>query len=347
MLLQLLQKVDTPDIKAAALSPDSYHSRQQYHLWIIISNQITLWGKKGLYFHIAVDTAWLFIVYMDLVIVVLPIYSLLQCGSERIISVMLVSGSPPPPLSPVWNSQEVVCHGADSICLLSFSDWFFFSLISSSPHSGLLLTGWWWPRRERATAEGAPLARSPAPPTQTSVLGRRRPPFACVMASHLELIQELQQLDKVPSLERLRAAQKRRTQQLKRWAVYEKEMQSKKRKAEKKARSANSLQQECKKHVSFAASVALLEASARNDPEEGRTIGNFIQIHWAHNCGNAKSGLFQEMLEFSEVRECERVSSLGLFQLCGFYSINEVELISPEYRSVLRRHGLLSALADT
>lgn len=94
------------------------------------------------------------------------------------------------------------------------------------------------------------------------------------MASHLELIQELQQLDKVPSLERLRAAQKRRTQQLKRWAVYEKEMQSKKRKAEKKARGANGLQQECKKHVSFAASVALLEASARNDPEEGRTIGS-------------------------------------------------------------------------
>lgn len=90
------------------------------------------------------------------------------------------------------------------------------------------------------------------------------------MANHLELIQELQQLDKVPSLERLRAAQKRRTQQLKRWAVYEKEMQNKKRKADKKARNANSLQQESKRHVSFAASVALLEASARNDPDEGR-----------------------------------------------------------------------------
>lgn len=90
------------------------------------------------------------------------------------------------------------------------------------------------------------------------------------MANHLELIQELQQLDKVPSLERLRAAQKRRTQQLKRWAVYEKEMQSKKRKAEKKGRNASNLQQsESKRHVSFAASVALLEASARNDPDEG------------------------------------------------------------------------------
>lgn len=93
------------------------------------------------------------------------------------------------------------------------------------------------------------------------------------MANHLELIQELQQLDKVPSLERLRAAQKRRTQQLKRWAVYEKEMQNKKRKADKKGRNASNLQQpELKRHVSFAASVALLEASARNDPDEVRYL---------------------------------------------------------------------------
>ncbi|CAK6952695.1 protein phosphatase 1 regulatory inhibitor subunit 16B [Scomber scombrus] len=93
------------------------------------------------------------------------------------------------------------------------------------------------------------------------------------MANHLELIQELQQLDKVPSLERLRTAQKRRTQQLKRWAIYEKEMQNKKRKADKKARNGNNFQQsESKRHVSFAASVALLEASARNDPDEVRYL---------------------------------------------------------------------------
>lgn len=101
------------------------------------------------------------------------------------------------------------------------------------------------------------------------------PPFSGAMANHLELIQELQQLDKVPSLERLRAAQKRRTQQLKRWAVYEKEMQNKKRKADKKGRNANNLQQS-KRHVSFAASVALLEASARNDPDEGRSSKEYL-----------------------------------------------------------------------
>ncbi|XP_077459262.1 protein phosphatase 1 regulatory inhibitor subunit 16B [Stigmatopora argus] len=93
------------------------------------------------------------------------------------------------------------------------------------------------------------------------------------MANHLELIQELQQLDKVPSLERLRAAQKRRTQQLKRWAVYEKEMQNKKRKADRKGRNANGYHHaEVKRRVSFAASVALLEASARNDPDEVRYL---------------------------------------------------------------------------
>lgn len=123
-------------------------------------------------------------------------------------------------------------------------------------------------------AEGAAFARililtqftPPLSPT-TAVLP------SGAMANHLELIQELQQLDKVPSLERLRAAQKRRTQQLKRWAVYEKEMQNKKRKADKKGRNANNLQQpESKRHVSFAASVALLEASARNDPDEVRYL---------------------------------------------------------------------------
>ncbi|KAJ7998872.1 hypothetical protein DPEC_G00209470 [Dallia pectoralis] len=92
------------------------------------------------------------------------------------------------------------------------------------------------------------------------------------MANHLELLTELQQLDKVPSLERLRAAQKRRTQQLKRWAVYEKEMQNKKRKADKRRNANHAAAMEAKRHVSFAASVALLEASARNDPDEVRYL---------------------------------------------------------------------------
>uniref|UniRef100_A0A8C2J547 Protein phosphatase 1, regulatory subunit 16B n=1 Tax=Cyprinus carpio TaxID=7962 RepID=A0A8C2J547_CYPCA len=98
------------------------------------------------------------------------------------------------------------------------------------------------------------------------------------MASHLELLTELQQLDKVPSLERLRAAQKRRTQQLKRWAVYEKEMQNKKRKGDKRRGLGNL--RENRKRVSFAASVALLEASSRNDPDEERLMSSNLCRKW-------------------------------------------------------------------
>ncbi|KAK6471714.1 protein phosphatase 1 regulatory inhibitor subunit 16B-like [Huso huso] len=88
------------------------------------------------------------------------------------------------------------------------------------------------------------------------------------MANHLDLLSELQYLEKAPSLERLRTAQKRRNQQLKKWAQYEKEMQSKKRKADRK-RNAPQLP---RKRVSFTASVALLEASTRSDAEEVRYL---------------------------------------------------------------------------
>ncbi|XP_041114382.1 protein phosphatase 1 regulatory inhibitor subunit 16B-like [Polyodon spathula] len=88
------------------------------------------------------------------------------------------------------------------------------------------------------------------------------------MANHLDLLSELQYLEKVPSLERLRTAQKRRNQQLKKWAQYEKEMQSKKRKADRKRNAPLPP----RKRVSFAASVALLEASTRSDAEEGRRL---------------------------------------------------------------------------
>lgn len=85
------------------------------------------------------------------------------------------------------------------------------------------------------------------------------------MASHVDLLTELQLLEKVPTLERLRAAQKRRAQQLKKWAQYEQDLQHRKRKHERK-RSTGGRRQK----VTFEASVALLEASLRNDAEEGR-----------------------------------------------------------------------------
>lgn len=83
------------------------------------------------------------------------------------------------------------------------------------------------------------------------------------MASHVDLLTELQLLEKVPTLERLRAAQKRRAQQLKKWAQYEQDLLHRKRKHERKRSTGGR-----RKKVSFEASVALLEASLRNDAEE-------------------------------------------------------------------------------
>ena len=87
------------------------------------------------------------------------------------------------------------------------------------------------------------------------------------MASHVDLLTELQLLEKVPTLERLRAAQKRRAQQLKKWAQYEQDLQHRKRKHERKRSTGGR-----RKKVSFEAGVALLEASLRNDAEEGRPL---------------------------------------------------------------------------
>ncbi|KAJ8340964.1 hypothetical protein SKAU_G00332550 [Synaphobranchus kaupii] len=88
------------------------------------------------------------------------------------------------------------------------------------------------------------------------------------MASHRDLVKELEVMEKTPSMERLRLAQKRRAQQLKRWATREKETLSKKRKADKRRGPAH----RPGKHVCFPATVALLEAVSRNDLEEVRYL---------------------------------------------------------------------------
>lgn len=98
------------------------------------------------------------------------------------------------------------------------------------------------------------------------------------MASHVDLLTELQLLEKVPTLERLRAAQKRRAQQLKKWAQYEQDLQHRKRKHERKRSTGGR-----RKKVSFEASVALLEASLRNDAEEGRPL-------WPRSAGQLGAG---------------------------------------------------------
>ncbi|XP_068789647.1 protein phosphatase 1 regulatory subunit 16A [Struthio camelus] len=87
------------------------------------------------------------------------------------------------------------------------------------------------------------------------------------MAEHLELLAEMPAVGRMSTQERLKHAQKRRTQQLKKWAQFEKEAQGKKARAEKRRKSSSSSKE---KRVMFPASVQLLEAAARNDIEEVR-----------------------------------------------------------------------------
>ena len=104
------------------------------------------------------------------------------------------------------------------------------------------------------------------------------------MASHVDLLTELQLLEKVPTLERLRAAQKRRAQQLKKWAPYDQDLQHRKRKHERKRSTGGR-----RKKVSFEASVALLEASLRNDAEEGRPLP-VLDGGWPPGLGASQPG---------------------------------------------------------
>ncbi|XP_042321536.1 protein phosphatase 1 regulatory subunit 16A [Sceloporus undulatus] len=86
------------------------------------------------------------------------------------------------------------------------------------------------------------------------------------MAEHLELLAEMSAVGRMGTQERLKHAQKRRTQQLKKWAQFEKEIQSKKAKGEKRRKKGSSKE----KQVVFPENVRLLEAACRNDVEEVR-----------------------------------------------------------------------------
>ncbi|NXF00062.1 PP16A phosphatase, partial [Menura novaehollandiae] len=88
------------------------------------------------------------------------------------------------------------------------------------------------------------------------------------MAEHPELLAEMPAVARLSTPERLKHAQKRRAQQLKKWAQAEKENPGMKAGAERKRRRRKSDGQG--KRVTFPASVRLLEAAARHDAEEVR-----------------------------------------------------------------------------
>uniref|UniRef100_A0A8C0ISV9 Protein phosphatase 1 regulatory subunit 16A n=1 Tax=Chelonoidis abingdonii TaxID=106734 RepID=A0A8C0ISV9_CHEAB len=101
------------------------------------------------------------------------------------------------------------------------------------------------------------------------------------MAEHLELLAEMPAVARMSTQERLKHAQKRRTQQLKKWAQFEKEAHGKKARAEKRKKNSSK-----EKRVLFPESIKLLEAASRNDVEEGRK-GQYSQTEckrwgWGH-----------------------------------------------------------------
>ncbi|KAG2458143.1 PP16A phosphatase, partial [Polypterus senegalus] len=81
------------------------------------------------------------------------------------------------------------------------------------------------------------------------------------MAEHTDLLAEMQAVSRMTTAERLKHAQKRRTQQLKVWAQMEKEA-SQKDKEKRKSKVKKS------RRVVFPDSITLLEAATRNDVEE-------------------------------------------------------------------------------
>ncbi|KAK2182220.1 hypothetical protein NP493_362g00039 [Ridgeia piscesae] len=95
------------------------------------------------------------------------------------------------------------------------------------------------------------------------------------MAEHSDLVSELNSVERMSTLDRLKHAKKRRTQQLKKFVQYEKQLekeQHKKRKAGTASANAAASKRPAKKarNVCFISDIMLLEAAARNDLDEGK-----------------------------------------------------------------------------
>ncbi|XP_007893245.2 protein phosphatase 1 regulatory subunit 16A [Callorhinchus milii] len=82
------------------------------------------------------------------------------------------------------------------------------------------------------------------------------------MAEHTELLAELPLVGRMTTHERLKHAQKRRGQQLKKWAQFEKDARGKKAKASQRKSSRQ------QRRIQFPENIQLLEAASRNDVEE-------------------------------------------------------------------------------
>lgn len=88
------------------------------------------------------------------------------------------------------------------------------------------------------------------------------------MADHSDLVAELTTVEKMATPDRLKHAKKRRSQQLKRFANYEKQLEKDKNKKNKQ--SQNQRRAKKRARVKFIHNIMLLDAAARNDVDEGR-----------------------------------------------------------------------------
>jgi len=100
------------------------------------------------------------------------------------------------------------------------------------------------------------------------------------MASHAELVSELASVDKMPMSDRLKLAKKRRTAQLKAYAQYEKQLNKNASRRGKKASATAALacsssSSRTRIQLKFTDSVLLLDATVRNDVDEGIALGSW------------------------------------------------------------------------
>jgi len=97
------------------------------------------------------------------------------------------------------------------------------------------------------------------------------------MASHAELVTELAGMDKIPMSDRLKLARKRRAAQLKEYARYEKQLNKSASRRGKKTTSATAVpagggSSRATRQLCFTDSVLLLDATVRNDIDEGMLL---------------------------------------------------------------------------
>jgi len=113
------------------------------------------------------------------------------------------------------------------------------------------------------------------------------------MASHADLVAELATMDKMSMSDRLKLSKKRRAAQLKAYAQYEKQMSKsaggrRGKKTSGHASSSSSSSKRTGSQVCFADSVLLLDATVRDDIDEGTYMNVLAGVECAHTSTNGE-----------------------------------------------------------